>query len=1494
MKLIGLHIDNFGGLSNFDFGFNEGLNVVLHDNGWGKTTMAAFLKAMLYGYDSKRSKDITENERKRYLPWQGGKYGGYLDFEADGSKYRIYRTFGETPRFDTVKIVNLDSKTTARIPADHIGETLFHLDANAFQRSVFITQNGLSIDGAASSIHSRLNAIVSNANDVAAFDGAISGLTQQIKIYEKTGSRGRLGDIVREIAEKEHKRDEYERNIAVQDAARERVLQIDELLSDLNRDLEEKSNKLEAVSGEGKKRETAMKLLNDILSRIASIRQETDAIEAELGGRIPSNAEIDQVKQSVQRSGSLRQRIEDLEAALERFNGYYNTLLEKYEGAIPTAEQLDDIQNLYGEIQGLAAIRSSDKQDDVPEGYAAILSASAADPDFAAKLRSVVGSRSTIQELIHKKAALESDIVHERELWSSKTKRFGVLKAEVESSSEDVDAIRKYDLSVVGETISVLETAQKEQPELSRREADTRSEIQREAAAWNEKKKKYEELKSEEKALEAELENKSAFSTGKVKPAISKLEEIRRKEISIDEKRAKLQNACLTADEEAALRSVPELLPDLGEAASMLAAQKEITQRRAAVQGLSSRLDGERSKAESLNASLAQLEGLANASSDQCEEPKKSIGSMLIAIGAAITVIGAVLGFVLSPIMFAVFAAGLAAIICGIAANSSYKKKLAAYNESKQAESAFHEAENKKNDLTARLNDTKKTVATLEQQSNELTKAIDSDCETVSEWFEKWAPNEGEVSEAAIEAVIERTRTVMQLRKKGAEAEAISSFIGDQSSIIASERAEIDKSYPDCIGCSTDKAIDLLRTGETDYHIKYDRLQFVRRNIYELLSSAQLTEETIGRSESPRIAILDAQLCEIAKLRDAAAETVRTVYEKYPEISAYSPEDAIAFLREKQNAYRIADARLRSAALNMDRFLKESGYTAEELSKPDSPNIAELTASLEATLRELAERTEASNGLLAALDLDTDQDHIIKALGEADQLLAEYDRYMERKEESETRRKLQQEQIAGLRHLLDAKLAASHIDCAGSDLLESLTIVRQDLMDADRYKRKTADLSAEAESARADLALADEAVQSFLNEHGHFRANSDLLSEIFTKAKLYSEKTAARKQLENQAAAAEAEHGLNDGAVESSEEAALRSEIDRVKTRRDELLIESTQKSDIIRQSDKALELYPDLVREIQGLYEQKQKVQNKLAILKKTILLITKAKENLANRYLSKVEQLFNSYMRIWLNNDTVKGLLDVDFNIRIEENDTVHVAEGYSTGYCDMIDFCMRLALVDTLFEQEQPFLILDDPFVNLDADRLEKALELLNVMAANKQIVYFVCHPIRAIETDESSASRAEFIKLAEETRSMIGKAKAKSAQVKPTVHKSPKELYRVTESTASFAIRPENPDYVITNSIFSMKFVLGEFGMPKDNSFELFFIDAAGHVLNDRQLIEIKGGRLTRDRVRFSLNTRDDSGDVFELMIRETGKDEYEVVKRIPFRAKIAFAGTFNFD
>ena len=65
MKLLECHVDNFGKLSNYDYRFSEGLTVIQEPNGFGKSTLAAFIKAMLYGFPRTAGRSVAGNERKK-------------------------------------------------------------------------------------------------------------------------------------------------------------------------------------------------------------------------------------------------------------------------------------------------------------------------------------------------------------------------------------------------------------------------------------------------------------------------------------------------------------------------------------------------------------------------------------------------------------------------------------------------------------------------------------------------------------------------------------------------------------------------------------------------------------------------------------------------------------------------------------------------------------------------------------------------------------------------------------------------------------------------------------------------------------------------------------------------------------------------------------------------------------------------------------------------------------------------------------------------------------------------------------------------------------------------------------------------------------------------------------------------------------------------------------------------------------------------------------
>ena len=143
MRLLRCHIENFGVLSDFDLTFEENLTTLCRENGFGKSTLAAFLKAMFYGLPRTGSRTAAANERKRYEPWQGGRYGGFLEFSARDKTYRVTRYFGKTAAKDTFEIWDLTDRTDKTPFSSNLGEELFQLDAESFARSTFFPQGSL-------------------------------------------------------------------------------------------------------------------------------------------------------------------------------------------------------------------------------------------------------------------------------------------------------------------------------------------------------------------------------------------------------------------------------------------------------------------------------------------------------------------------------------------------------------------------------------------------------------------------------------------------------------------------------------------------------------------------------------------------------------------------------------------------------------------------------------------------------------------------------------------------------------------------------------------------------------------------------------------------------------------------------------------------------------------------------------------------------------------------------------------------------------------------------------------------------------------------------------------------------------------------------------------------------------------------------------------------------------------------------------------------------
>lgn len=167
MRLIRIHIENFGKLSNYNLDLTANPTVILKDNGWGKSTLAAFIKVMFYGFEGENKREPAEREREKYRPWNRGLYGGTIVYEVDGKQYEINKVFGQKEKEDSC--VLCDAQTRLNImdeDAAHLGLKLFSLDEKSFQRSVFIAQNDVSVyEEGREQIEDGISAKIGNLSD---------------------------------------------------------------------------------------------------------------------------------------------------------------------------------------------------------------------------------------------------------------------------------------------------------------------------------------------------------------------------------------------------------------------------------------------------------------------------------------------------------------------------------------------------------------------------------------------------------------------------------------------------------------------------------------------------------------------------------------------------------------------------------------------------------------------------------------------------------------------------------------------------------------------------------------------------------------------------------------------------------------------------------------------------------------------------------------------------------------------------------------------------------------------------------------------------------------------------------------------------------------------------------------------------------------------------------------------------------------------------------
>ena len=244
-----INIKSFGMLTDMTLEFSSAINVIEGQNEAGKSTIAAFIKYMLYGFDNGAEVDAP-SERKKRLNWATGRAEGSMTVRVKGKQYLITRSTTEVESGsrsaykEECSIIDLEtgSPVFGKVPA---GEVFFGVDSALFENTAFVGQIGDSRINEGSVKESIENILFSGAERINNQRAAAKVSVKMETLLHKNGMGGVIYDLMRrsdefesrfrqadednkEILAKEAKLHEIKESRAAEEERRDKFVDLDQ------------------------------------------------------------------------------------------------------------------------------------------------------------------------------------------------------------------------------------------------------------------------------------------------------------------------------------------------------------------------------------------------------------------------------------------------------------------------------------------------------------------------------------------------------------------------------------------------------------------------------------------------------------------------------------------------------------------------------------------------------------------------------------------------------------------------------------------------------------------------------------------------------------------------------------------------------------------------------------------------------------------------------------------------------------------------------------------------------------------------------------------------------------------------------------------------------------------------------------------------------------------------------------------------------------------
>ncbi len=352
MYIENIKINSFGKLSGREITLSPGINVFEGENESGKSTVAAFIKFVLYGMKGDPA------ERRRYINWHGTSASGSLLMSDGERRILVERSLavsgeGEREAFrETVRMTDADTGL-AVFKGECPGEALLGVPEDVFSGTAYVRQlDGARIDGG------RMSAATENllfSADEAVNTEKAAGRIDQLRrqLLHKNGRGGSIFD-------KKMKRDELMAALERAKSSSTELINVDATISELEKKRDSAKIRLEAARTCADELETLLAARRFEKLRVYRARaSELSAAITLENGPAADRAYIDELRRAADgmsaTSSSIAAASRQLDALREAEDKYRDR--EELLRALLTDEGAADI--IIEKLEGLASARAA-------------------------------------------------------------------------------------------------------------------------------------------------------------------------------------------------------------------------------------------------------------------------------------------------------------------------------------------------------------------------------------------------------------------------------------------------------------------------------------------------------------------------------------------------------------------------------------------------------------------------------------------------------------------------------------------------------------------------------------------------------------------------------------------------------------------------------------------------------------------------------------------------------------------------------------------------------------------------------------------------------------------------------------------------------------------------------------------------------------------------------------------------------------------------------